>query len=194
MSGPASVTLFCGSRLGTDPRFRQAAHDLGVGLAQSGRRLVYGGGRAGLMGVAADAALAAGGQVLGVIPEFLSHAELAHTGLSELVVTQTMHERKARLYAESEALIGLPGGIGTLDELIEAITWRHLRQHHKPVLICDIAGSAAPFLAMIDAVIALGFTGANVRDLFEIFPSVPALLARLDHLPEVTEPDAIAHF
>ncbi len=193
MNGPASVTLFCGSRLGADPRFRQAAHDLGLGLARSARRLVYGGGRAGLMGVAADAALAAGGQVLGIIPEFLLRAELAHTGLSELVVTRTMHERKARLYVESQAFVGLPGGIGTMDELIEAITWRHLRQHEKPVLICDIAGSAAPFLAAIEAAIAHGFTGGEVRDMFEVLPSVPAVLARLDRLPPMTDGDAIAH-
>jgi uncharacterized protein (TIGR00730 family) len=178
-----SVAVFCGSRFGNDPAFAAAATALGAGLAQSGRRLIYGGGRVGLMGLVADAALDAGGEVLGVIPEFLTHMEVAHHRLRDLVVTETMHDRKRRIYDEADAFVALPGGIGTMDELIEVITWRQLRQHDKPVLICDIKGSAAPLLAAIEATIDNGFSGADIRGLFELTQGVAATLARLDALP-----------
>ncbi len=183
MTGLRSVALFCGSRTGTDPRFAEAARAFGAGVAAAGRTLVFGGGRVGLMGIAADAALAAGGTVLGIMPDFLRAREVAHPNLTRLVVTKTMHDRKARIYAEADAFIGLPGGIGTMDELIEIITWRHLRQHDKPILIADIAGSASAFLAAIQAAIDMGFSGPEVRGEFEVLPSVPAVLARLETVP-----------
>ena len=183
MTHPHNVALFCGSRTGANPRFAEAARAFGTGLAQAGQRLVYGGGRVGLMGIAADAALAAGGAVLGVIPNFLRAPEIAHPGLTTLVVTATMHERKARFYAEADIFVGLPGGIGTMDELIEVITWRALGQHHKPILIANIEGSATAFLAAIDAAVALGFTGPEVRQTFDILPDIETLLSRLATLP-----------
>jgi uncharacterized protein (TIGR00730 family) len=178
-----SVAVFCGSRFGNDPAFAEAATALGAGLARSGRRLVYGGGRVGLMGLVADAALDMGGEVLGVIPEFLTRREVAHDRLRNLVVTETMHDRKRRFYDESDAFVGLPGGIGTMDELIEVITWRQLGQHDKPILLCDINGSAQPLLDAMEATISNGFSEPGLRDLFDVVHGVADTLSRLDTLP-----------
>jgi uncharacterized protein (TIGR00730 family) len=178
-----SVAVFCGSRFGADPAFAAGARALGRGLAVAGMRLVYGGGRIGLMGAIADAVLEAGGEVLGVIPEFLARLEVAHSGVAELVVTDSMHSRKQRMFAEADAFVSLPGGLGTLDETIEIITWRQLGLHDKPILLCDIAGSAAPLQAAIEAAITLGFASARARDLFEVINGVLPLLERLRALP-----------
>jgi uncharacterized protein (TIGR00730 family) len=182
MSQIHAVAVFCGSRTGNDPAYREAAQALGHGLAEAGIRLVYGGGRIGLMGVMADAALAAGGQVTGVIPEFLTRREVAHAAITELIVTDSMHSRKQRMFEASDAFISLPGGLGTLDETIEIITWRQLRLHDKPILICDVTGSAAPFLATIEAAIAADFATSGTRALYEVVAGVPAALRRLAHL------------
>ena len=181
-----SVAVFCGSNSGADPAFAAGARALGRGLAAAGMRLVYGGGRIGLMGAVADAALEAGGEVLGVIPEFLARREVAHTGLAALTVTDSMHSRKQRMFAESDAFVSLPGGLGTLDETIEIITWRQLGLHDKPILLCDIAGSAAPLLAAIEAAIGLGFAPERARDLFEVTDGVAHLLERLRALPRAS--------
>jgi uncharacterized protein (TIGR00730 family) len=177
-----AVAVFCGSRTGNDPRYRAAAQALGEGLAQAGIRLVYGGGRIGLMGVMADAALAAGGKVTGVIPEFLTRREVAHAGVSELIVTDSMHSRKQHMFAAADAFVSLPGGLGTLDETIEIITWRQLGLHAKPVLICNIAGSAASFSAAIETAIDAGFASPETRRLYQVIDGIPAVLARLAHL------------
>ena len=177
-----SVAVFCGSRSGFDPIHAMAARDFGTGLAQAGIRLVYGGGGLGLMGELATAALAAGGEVLGVIPEFLTRLEVAHPGVQVKEITESMHTRKRRMFEESDAFVSLPGGLGTFDETIEIITWRQLRLHDKPILICDIAGSARPMVAMIDAAIDAGFAAESARDLFEVVEGVPDLLARLKTL------------
>jgi uncharacterized protein (TIGR00730 family) len=185
-----AVAVFCGSRTGNDPAYRAAALALGTGLAAAGIRLVYGGGRIGLTGVMADAALAAGGEVLGVIPEFLTRREVAHQGVTEMVVTDSMHSRKQRMFEAADAFISLPGGLGTLDETIEIITWRQLRLHAKPVLICDVAGSAAPFLATIEAAIDADFAPPAALDLFEVLDGVPSVLERLSHLHRVPATEA----
>lgn len=182
MSVIRSVAVFCGSRAGDQPVYREAARALGEGLARSGIALVFGGGRVGLMGALADAALMAGGRVIGVIPDFLTRREVAHPGLSELVVTETMHARKRRMFELSDAFVCLPGGLGTFDETIEIITWRQLELHAKPVLVCNVAGSAEPLLAMIEAAIETGFAAASARALYERVEGVPALLARLGQL------------
>ena len=174
-----AVAVFCGSRRGADPAYAAAADALGRGLAEAGVRLVYGGGRIGLMGVVADAALAAGGQVLGVIPEFLQRREVVHAGLGELEVTDSMHERKRRMFDAADAFVVMPGGLGTLDEMVEITTWRQLGLHDKPILICDIAGWAGAYLAAIDAAVRDGFAAEDARRLFEVVPDVPGLLDRL---------------
>jgi uncharacterized protein (TIGR00730 family) len=188
-----SVTVFCGSLVGNDPAHAAAAAALGSGLAQHGFRLIYGGGRIGLMGVLADAVLAGGGAVLGVIPEFLTHREVAHPGVRDLVVTESMHARKRHMAAQADAFVTLPGGLGTLDETIEIITWRLLGLHQKPILLCDIAGSAAPLTEAVEAAIAQGFAGPDARATFEVVDGVAAVLERLNRLP-TAEPDTAARF
>ncbi len=177
-----SVAVFCGSNPGDDPVYRRAAEALGDGLARAGLTLVYGGGRVGLMGAVADAALKAGGRVIGVIPEFLTRREVAHPGVSELIVTDTMHARKTRMFELADAFVSMPGGLGTFDETIEIITWRQLRLHDKPMLICDVAGSAMPLIAMIEAAIAHGFAAPEVRRLFKKVDGVAALIGKLGKL------------
>src|SRR5580700_8634142 len=149
-----SVCVFCGSHPGNQPAYRAAAEEFGRSLAQAGMRLIYGGGRIGLMGAIADAALAAGGAVIGVIPEFLTRWEVAHDVTTELFVTDSMDSRKRRMFELADSFVSFPGGLGTIDETFEILTWRQLKLHDKPILICDIAGSAAPLLAMVEATIA----------------------------------------
>jgi uncharacterized protein (TIGR00730 family) len=178
-----SLAVFCGSRVGAKPDYAAAGRALGVGLAQAGIRLVFGGGRIGIMGVVADAALEAGGKVLGVIPEFLTQWEVAHEHVTEMVITDSMHTRKRRLYEESDAFLIMPGGLGTFDEAFEIITWRQLRLHDKPILLCNVAGSIVPLVATIDHAIEQGFADPACRNLFELIEGVPAVLKRLQTLP-----------
>lgn len=177
-----SVAVFCGSKFGHDPIFREAAAAFGTGLAQAGIRLVFGAGRVGLMGVLADATLAAGGHVIGVVPDFLRRWEVAHDGLTELLITDSMHARKTKMFELSDAAVMLPGGLGTLDETIELITWRQLRLHDKPIILCDVAGSTAPLIAAIEATIANGFALPEVRRLYTVADGVVETLRLLDKL------------
>jgi uncharacterized protein (TIGR00730 family) len=183
MAAIRSVAVFCGSRPGDRADFIAAASALGRGLARADMRLVFGGGRIGLMGAVADAALRAGGDVIGVIPEFLTRLEVAHGGLAELIVTNSMHARKQRMYELSDAFVVLPGGLGTMDEAMEIITWRQLRLHDKPILFCDVAGSAAPLVAAIDAAITRGFALSESRRLFQVTDGVAATLEALGAMP-----------
>jgi len=180
-----SVAVFCGSRNGVSPAYHAAAVALGEGLARAGMRLIYGGGRIGLMGAMADAAIGAGGTVVGVIPDFLQRWEVAHSGCTELIVTDSMHTRKRRMFEMSDAFVSFPGGLGTFDETFEILTWRQLRLHDKPILICDIEGSAAALLGLIEGSIADGFAPGDARDLYETVVGVPALLGRLGDLAAV---------
>ncbi len=184
-----SVAVFCGASPGHDPQFRACATALGTGLARAGIRLIYGGGGIGLMGAVADAALAAGGHVTGVIPEFLTRVEVAHPGAHTMLVTDSMHSRKQRMFELSDAFITLAGGLGTFDETFEILTWRQLGLHDKPILLCDLAGSAAPLLALIETTIATGFARPQIRALFEVVTDIPALLARLSQLGPAADGD-----
>ncbi len=177
-----SAVVFCGSRVGNDPAWREAAVSLGRGMAVAGIRLIYGGGRVGLMGAIADAALASGGQVTGIIPEFLQAREVAHAGVTDLIVTDSMHTRKRQMAEQADVFITMPGGLGTLDETVEIITWRQLGLHDKPILVCNVNGWAAKLLATVSAAIADGFADQSARALFEVMPNVPSLLSRLSHL------------
>lgn len=177
-----SVTVFCGSNPGNAPTYAEAAQTLGTGLAKRGMRLVFGGGHVGLMGLTAGAALAAGGEVVGIIPDFLRQREVEFKGLTELIVTDSMHTRKRRLFALGDAFLVMPGGLGTYDETFEILTWKQLAQHSKPIILVDILGWSAAFVAVIEDAIARGFAKPGIRDLFEIQPDVPAALARLDAL------------
>ncbi len=156
-----SLAVFCGSRVGVDPVYAAAGRTLGAGLARMGIRLVYGGGRIGIMGVVADAVLTGGGTVLGVIPRFLTKMEVAHAGATEMVVTESMHVRKTRLYEEADAFLIMPGGLGTFDEAFEVITWKQLGLHDKPILIANIDGWAEPLLGLIEHAIERGFAAPD---------------------------------
>jgi uncharacterized protein (TIGR00730 family) len=183
MTAIRSLAVFCGSRVGVNPIYACAGRELGQGLGRAGIRLVYGGGRIGIMGIVADAVLDAGGTVLGVIPEFLTQLEVAHERATEMVVTDTMHTRKTRLYEESDAFLVMPGGLGTFDEAFEIITWRQLGLHDKPIVLCNVAGSVGPLVATIDHAISEGFADPACRKLFEVIEGVPAVLERLETLP-----------
>jgi uncharacterized protein (TIGR00730 family) len=183
MTAIGSLAVFCGSRVGVNPAYAAAGRALGEGLGRAGIRLVFGGGRIGIMGVVADAVLDAGGTVLGVIPAFLTQLEVAHSRVTEMVITDTMHSRKLRLYEESDAFLIMPGGLGTFDEAFEIITWRQLRLHDKPIILCDVAGWAKPLVATIDHAIQEGFADPACRALFEVVADVPAVLERLKTLP-----------
>jgi len=151
------MCVFCGSSSGTDPVFAETARSLGAAIATGGHRLVYGGGHVGLMGVVADAVLAEGGAVTGVMTEQLVAAEVAHLGLTELVVTPSMHTRKARMAELSDGVIVLPGGFGTLDEAFEMVTWNQLGLIAVPVVFLDVAGYFAPLFDFVEATVAAGF-------------------------------------
>lgn len=179
----SSVAVFCGSRFGSRSEYAAQARALGAALGHAGIRRVYGGGHVGLMGTVADAALAAGGAVTGIIPAFLHSREIMHEGVTDLTVTEGMHDRKARMFALSDAFVVMPGGLGTFDETIEIMTWRQLRQHDKPIYIVNIAGWADSLLAMIESCITDGFAAPTVRNLFAVVPDVPALMAALESLP-----------
>ena len=144
------ICVFCGAAAGNDPRYAAAAGDLGRALAARSIELVTGGGKVGLMGVVADATLAAGGQVIGIIPRFLEEREVAHRGLTELHVVESLHERKALMHELSDGFIVLPGGFGTLDELMESITWAQLGLHAKPIGIVNVAGYFDELLAFVE--------------------------------------------
>ena len=155
------VCAFCGSSSGTDPRFRAAATELGTALAHAGVGLVYGGGAVGLMGALADACLAAGGEVIGVIPKGLFRREVGHTGLTVLHEVGSMHERKQLMYDLADGFVALAGGLGTLEELAEVLTWNQLGIVAKPVVLLDVAGTWAGLLSWIDRAVDDGFVRAE---------------------------------
>ena len=159
-----AVCVYCGSSIGTRTVYAQQAAALGTRLANEGLALVYGGGNVGLMGIVADAALAAGGEVTGVIPEQLVGWEVAHEGLTRLEIVATMHERKARMFDLSDAFVALPGGFGTLDEMFEMLTWRQLGLGDKPCAFLDVDGYFAPLMAMLDRMLQEGFLRAEHRN------------------------------
>jgi uncharacterized protein (TIGR00730 family) len=177
------VCVFCGSSRGAQPAYAATAADLGTTLAAKGIDLVYGGGHVGLMGVVADAALAAGGAVTGVMPEALVAKEIAHPGLTELRVTASMHERKAVMADLADAFIALPGGLGTFDELCEILTWGQLGLHVKPVVLLDVDGFWTPFGALLDVAVAAGFLRPVHRDMAHVAASVGDALALLESPP-----------
>ncbi|MDQ2889208.1 MAG: TIGR00730 family Rossman fold protein [Gemmatimonadota bacterium] len=155
------VAVYCGANAGNSPRFADAARELGNGLARKGIGVVYGGASRGLMGILADAALAAGGEVIGVLPRSLGHREIAHPAITELRLVDTMHERKALILELSDAVAVLPGGIGTLDEFFEAFTWAQIGLHHKPIALIDVNGFYQPLLAHLRNMVAAGFLSAE---------------------------------
>jgi len=169
------ICVFAGSRDGADPAYTEAAARLAEAIVAAGLGVVYGGGRVGLMGAVADAALAEGGEVIGVIPAALQRREIAHRGLTELHVVESMHERKAMMAQLCDAFVALPGGFGTLDELVEAVTWSQLGIHSKPVALLDVAGYWQPLRRLVGHAVDKGFVAPAGRDLL-IWSDDPAEL------------------
>ncbi len=174
-----AVCVFCGSSTPPDPRFREAARALGTLIASQGIDLVYGGGRVGLMGEVADAALAAGGQVRGVIPIGLFSREVPHQGLTELREVGSMHERKQVMYDLADGFVALPGGLGTLEELAEVSTWSQLGLHAKPVVLLDVDGFWSPLVTQLDAMVSVGLLRPAGRGLIQHARSPHDALAAL---------------
>jgi hypothetical protein len=190
MSQPFSLAVYCGSRFGDAPAFADAATALGRRLGQRGHTLVYGGGRVGLMGAVADATLAAGGRVVGVIPQALMDREVGHRGLTELHVVQTMHERKQLMAERADAFVALPGGIGTLEELYEVWSWQQLGYHDKPVALLDVAGYYEALVAFHATMHARGFVSDAQHAALIVETDAARLLDRLVHAAaRATAPD-----
>lgn len=185
-----SVCVYCGAAVGKDRRYRELAVHLGTLLARRGLTLVFGGGKVGLMGALADAALAAGGRVVGVIPTRLKTVELAHRGCTELVVVDSMHARKERMYELADGFVALPGGIGTLEETIEMITWRQLGFHDKPIIVVNDGGYWEPLRVLFAATVAAGFAHDEIDRLVQFVDSPETAIAALEASPAPRRPEA----
>lgn len=180
---PSSLCVYCGSRFGTDPAYREMATGLGELIAREGMTLVYGGGGVGLMGLTANAALKSGGKVVGIIPTFLLKREAGHPDLTETVVVETMHERKLEMFDRSDAFIILPGGIGTLEEFFEVLSWRTLGLHTKPIVIIDQSGYWQPLEALLKSIVDGGFADRGHLDHVIFVKGIDAILPALEAMP-----------
>lgn len=172
----SSICVYCGSGNGANPAFQQAATEFGQILGQNQIRLVYGGGNVGLMGKVADGTLSAGGHVLGVMPKHLVEKEVAHPNLTDLAIVENMHDRKMKMFEESDAFVVLPGGFGTLDEMFEILTWRQLQIHTKPLVLANLDNYWAPLLSLLDHMIAEKFAGQGHLDQIALAHSVTDIL------------------
>ncbi len=193
MTTITSICVFCGSKVGTDPAYKEAARRLGILMAERGVRLVYGGGRIGLMGVLAETVLTRGGEVIGVIPDFLMQYEVENPDVTELIVVGSMHERKRRMFEMSDGFVVLPGGLGTLDETLEITTWKQLQLHAKPVVMVDVGGYWEPLKALVNGIVAGGFAHPAITELFTVVDGVDDVFAALDDAPEPKEVVLTSH-
>lgn len=188
-----SLCVLCGSREGNDPAFREAAIRVGMLMVRHNIRLVYGGGSIGLMGIVADAVLAAGGEVVGVIPDFLIRREAGHSRLSELIVTGSMHDRKRRMFEMADAFVVLPGGLGTLDETFEIVTWKQIRLHDRPIVVLDVGNYWAPLRSVIKAAIDAGFAPPEILELLSFVSSPDEIFDVIAAAPDRKEPALTSH-
>lgn len=179
MTRLASLAVFCGSSAGAQPEYRAAARALGANLAARGIGVVYGGASIGLMGAVADAALEAGGEVVGVLPRHLAAKEISHAGLTRLELVDTMHERKARMAELADAFVAMPGGLGTYEELFEIWTWGQLGLHRKPLGLLDVAGYYAPLVRLVDGMVEQGFVRAAHRAMLQVAQDADGLVEQL---------------
>jgi len=193
MENASSLCVFCGSKFGEQPAFRAAAAELGRLMAERGVGLVYGGGRIGLMGVVAEAVLAGGGQVTGIIPEFLQRLEVGNDDVQELIVTDSMHSRKRRMFERSDAFVALPGGLGTFDETIEILTWKQLRLHDKPIVLINTEGYWDTFRQLVIQAIGNGFAHPAVSELFTIVDDPAGVFDAIAAAPEPKEETLTSH-
>jgi uncharacterized protein (TIGR00730 family) len=179
-----SLCVFCGSRAGIESAYELAARDLGHAIADRGIDLIYGAGDIGLMSVVARAALENGGKVTGIIPKFIQAFEVGSPGEIELIVVESMHERKRAMFELSDGFIALPGGLGTLDETIEMITWKQLQQHKKPVVLVNTNQYWKPFLKLVQAVVDGGFGHEGINELFSVVEDVESVFQALKDAPD----------
>lgn len=193
MTKLTALCVFCGSRPGTDPDHAKAGQKLGRMLGEQGVRLVYGGGGIGLMAEVANATITAGGEVTGIIPEFLRAYEVGVVDGADEVVVAGMHERKAKMFEISDAFVVLPGGLGTLDESIEITTWKQLQQHNKPIIFVNTNGYWDPYFALIDRVVDGGFGHHKVKDLFQVVDDVADVFSAIATAPDADEEVLTSH-
>ena len=186
-----SIAIFCGSGDGVISLYKEQAFQIGQLLAQKGIEVIYGGARIGLMGAVADGALSQNGIVRGVIPEFLSSKEVAHDGLTELTITQTMHERKLKMHQLSDGIITLPGGWGTMEELFEMLTWAQLGLHHNPIGILNTNGYYDSLMALVDTMIDNGFLKPQYSDMLICSDDIETLLEKMEHYQAVIVPSLL---
>ena len=186
MSRITSVCVYCGSSSRGDPSHAKAAKKLGKILASESIQLIYGGGRVGLMGILADAVIANGGKVVGIIPRFLDDYEIGHTGVTKLEIVDSMHTRKARMAELSDGFVALPGGLGTLEELFETLTWRQLNLHDKPIVVADLGGYWAPLRKVIDGLVDGGYATPANAALAEYVNRVEDIVPALRRAPSAT--------
>ncbi len=188
MSSIKSLCVFCGSKFGIHPAYEKAARRLGEIMLERNIRLVYGGGSVGLMGVVADTVAGGGGEVIGVIPKFLEELEVGKTDVSEFIVTDNMHTRKHKMFDLSDGFVSLPGGLGTLDETFEIMTWKQLQIHAKPIVVMNVEGYWSGLCQLIEDTIEGGFAHAKVRDLISIVDTPEQAFDALEAAPQ---PDRI---
>jgi len=188
MSSINSLCVFCGSKFGNDPAYETAARRLGEIMIERGIRLVYGGGSIGLMGAVADTVADGGGEVVGVIPRFLQELEVGKTDVSEFIVTDNMHSRKHRMFDLSDGFVSLPGGLGTLDETFEIMTWKQLQVHAKPIVVLNVGGYWSGLQQLIDDTIRGGFAHEKARDLITIVETPEQVFDALESAPQ---PDSV---
>ena len=193
MTRISSLCVFCGSKTGDDPAFEAAARRLGELMVERGVRLVFGGGRIGLMGVVADAVLGGGGEAVGVIPEFLKDLEVGNDEVTEQIVTASMHERKNRMFELSDGFVVLPGGLGTLDETLEIVTWKQLRLHSKPIVVLNSGGYWSALQELVRSTIDGGFAHPAVAELFTVVDTPDDVFGALEAAPEPPEEVLTSH-
>ena len=179
LTGIRSLCVYCGSWSGIDPELEALARTFGSACAARGIELIYGGGGIGLMGTVAEAALAAGGRVIGIMPRSLLESEAPFPDVTELVIVDSMHERKKQMFDRADGFVVLPGGLGTLDETIEMITWRQLGFHEKPIVLANSRGYWNPLLTLFDHIVATGFAQPDAHDLYAVADSVEGIFKRL---------------
>ena len=179
VNAKSSICVYCGARSGDDPAFVEAARELGDAIGQQGWRLVFGAGDIGIMGEVANSCIASGAPTLGVIPQHLVDWEVAKQDVDQLIVTETMHERKKVMFMNADAVVVMPGGAGSLDEFFEVLTWAQLKLHAKPIVVVNIAGYWDPLVALVRNVVDRGFADASLLDLFTVVQTVPEAIAAL---------------
>ncbi len=193
MTEITSLCVFCGSKKGQDPVHEQAARRLGIIMAERNVKLIFGGGRIGLMGVVASAVLDGGGEAIGVIPEFLKDLEISDDSVTEQIITGSMHERKKRMFELSDGFVALPGGLGTLDETLEIVTWKQLRLHSKPIVVLNTGGYWSTLEDLVRRTIEGGFAHQAVEELFSVVDSPEDVFKALAEAPEPDEAVLTSH-